>query len=130
MTQQTQTQRVKRDGKWRQVEDVVEELPAETTAKEEARDELLEEAECCLADIEEVLKDCEPKLTDEDILEKGHPDWYGDKYDIDYSLKGKEYDDAYDKAYAQFKEDEERFHETYERVHGVAYEHDGCGCSW
>lgn len=117
MTQQIQKQRSTTD----QTETAEVEVPTEVN---DQSTEVSEDAACCLADIDEVLKDCDPtpKLTDEEILAAGHPNSHDPKYD-------KPGGDAFGWDYDAWRADEDKFHEAYERVHGVEYEHSGCGCS-
>lgn len=114
-----QTQKTKRKRE-RDAETV--ELPDAPTEVSEQSAEVSEDAACCLADIEDVLKDCEPKLTDEEILAAGHPNSNDDKYDGPAGRR-------WDWKVEEYEADEARFHEAYERVNGVEYEHGGCGCS-
>lgn len=101
----------------------VEEQETPTEVNEQSA-QVTEEAECCLADIDELLKDCESReLTDEEILAKGEPD----AKDYGYNGTFAHVTDHTLWDYAGYSKDSERYDNAYENVYGVEIRRCGCG---
>lgn len=94
----------------REQDEAVDETQADTARSAQVS----EDAACCLADIDEALAECTVDAradlveSDEDIVNRGVPDYYA-----------YEDDDQWEKAY-------QRFRQAYENFYGVSY--NSCTC--
>lgn len=118
-------------------EETTEETGDITISQTEGSAEVVEDAECCLADIDAALEESAEcclaaeavlvktwrEMTDQELIDEGDPQW------DDYYPKYMSGEMTYHAATTEYREHRDRYDQAYESIVGVVNQRDcGCGC--